>query len=96
NTTITSQNGSEFWSANSIARSNAIPSSKHPGGFLVTMCDGHTTFLSQDLNYRVYCLLMAPDNRNAKWPGQVAPNNVVQYPVAWGNPLTPLTDADLK
>ena len=47
----------------------AKPSSNHPGGFLMTMCDGHTVFISEDIEYRVYALVMAPDSGNAKMPG---------------------------
>jgi hypothetical protein len=48
----------------------ARPSSNHPGGFLVTMCDAHTQFVSQDIDYRVYYLLMTPDSQATKIPGK--------------------------
>ena len=31
----------------------ARPSSNHPGGFLVTYCDGHSSFMGEDTEYRV-------------------------------------------
>jgi len=45
------------------------PSAYHPGGVNVTFCDGHTTFMSQDVQYSIYCLLMTPDGANCNTPG---------------------------
>ncbi len=84
---------------------NARPSSRHPGGFLVTFCGGNTQFMSEDIEYRVYCLVMAPDNTNASDPnGTYPPGQAMAYPGAWYRggtanqmiPLTPVTDAELQ
>jgi hypothetical protein len=78
---------------------NGRPSSNHPGGFVVTMCDGHSQFMSEDIEYRVYCLLMAPDNASARWPSNTpSPVIPVQYPTSWApsGPLTPLSEADFQ
>jgi prepilin-type processing-associated H-X9-DG protein len=45
------------------------PSSPHPGGFLVTYCDGHTAFMSQDIAYQIYAALMTPRGSQARPPG---------------------------
>lgn len=37
-----------------------FPNSNHPGGVTVTMCDGSATFLSEDIDLRVYAHLMTP------------------------------------
>jgi prepilin-type processing-associated H-X9-DG protein len=61
---------------------NARPSSNHPGGAIVLFCDGHTRFLSQDIDYGVYCLLMTPDGRECNAPGQtelVKPSQANNY-----------------
>jgi prepilin-type N-terminal cleavage/methylation domain-containing protein len=48
----------------------ARPSSNHPGGVVVSYCDGRATFLSEKVKYsEVYCKLMTPDGDNAKEPG---------------------------
>ena len=47
----------------------ARPSSAHPGGFLVTYCDGHTAFMSQDVTYQIYAELMTPRGSHARQPG---------------------------
>ena len=63
------------------------------------MCDGHSQFMSEALEYRVYCLLMAPYSQGAKDPKS---GNVLGYPIKWYsgqnavNPLIPVTDADLN
>lgn len=74
---------------------NGRPSSNHPGGFIATMCDGHSQFISEDIEYRVYCLLMTPDGANAKYPNGGA---MVGYPMTWApaGPLTPLSEADFQ
>ncbi len=80
--------------------SNARPLSSHPGGFIVTMCDGSSKFVSEDIEYRVYCLLMALDSVNAQGTIYMA-NVTVDYPKEWRTPqivtgiLTPLTASDL-
>jgi prepilin-type N-terminal cleavage/methylation domain-containing protein/prepilin-type processing-associated H-X9-DG protein len=78
---------------------NGRPSSSHPGGFIVTMCDGHSQFMSEDIEYRVYCLLMAPDNSTTATKD---PNNPsFAYPTGWLTPVAPFTvlplsDADFQ
>ena len=43
----------------------AIPSSRHPGGFVVSFCDNHTRFLSSEIQYSVYALIMTPKGSTA-------------------------------
>jgi prepilin-type processing-associated H-X9-DG protein len=47
------------------------PASNHPGGVNVSFCDGHVRFLSQDIDYFVYCLLMTPYGAQCNTPGTV-------------------------
>ncbi len=44
------------------------PSSFHSGGVVATFADGHGQFLSEDLDYLVYTLLMTPDGAKARMP----------------------------
>jgi prepilin-type N-terminal cleavage/methylation domain-containing protein len=73
------------------------PSSNHPGGFIVTMCDARSQFMSEDVEYRVYCMLMSPNGQGVKNPKFGTP---VVYPDSWAPPptrmLTPITEADLN
>jgi len=83
----------------------AKPTSAHPGGFIVTMVDNHSFFVSQDIEYRVYAMVMAPWSSQAE---NIDPktNMIVPYPTtlvaptpgAWvdtsGN-LVPVTEDDL-
>jgi prepilin-type N-terminal cleavage/methylation domain-containing protein len=90
-------------------RSSGRPASNHSGGFFVTFCDGHTQFMSESIEYRVYCLLMSPDSQAAKYRPTAAnpanstnPNGVpFVFPTAWlvggiNTPLKALTDADIN
>lgn len=57
---------------------NARPSSQHPGGVNVLFCDAHGRFLSQDVDYRVFCLLMSSYGKQVMPPGAMsAPNTAV-------------------
>jgi prepilin-type processing-associated H-X9-DG protein len=47
----------------------ARPSSIHPGGYLLTFCDGHVQFMSNDMQYQVYALLMTPNGPQTRAPG---------------------------
>jgi prepilin-type N-terminal cleavage/methylation domain-containing protein/prepilin-type processing-associated H-X9-DG protein len=66
------QRGSNSTSALTFAR----PSSYHPGGVNVIFCDGHGRFLSQDIDYYVYCLLMSTNGQKVRLPGsnKILPN----------------------
>lgn len=51
---------------------------------MVLFCDGHTRFLSEEIDYGVYCLLMTPDGRECNSPGQTklvppSPANNYEY-----------------
>jgi len=54
------------------------PSSNHPGGVNAAFCDSHVRFLSQDIDYTVYCLLMTPYGKMCNTPGM--PNNAIDPP----------------
>jgi prepilin-type processing-associated H-X9-DG protein len=41
----------------------ARPSARHPGGVLMTFCDGHSQFFSETLDYGVYQGIMTPYGR---------------------------------
>lgn len=47
----------------------ARPSSRHGDGAVVSFCDGHTYFLVDDIDYRVFQHLMTPDSKSAAIPG---------------------------
>lgn len=51
----------------------ARPSSRHEGGVNVVYADGHTDFLIDDLDYRIYAAHMSPDGQDATWPGSNKP-----------------------
>ncbi|REK17532.1 MAG: DUF1559 domain-containing protein [Planctomycetota bacterium] len=77
------------------------PSSNHSGGFIVTMCDTSAKFMSDEIEYRVFCLLMAPYNAGAKFrvpdTTTMRPVDLI-YPNGWltgSGRLKPLTDEDV-
>jgi hypothetical protein len=80
----------------------AKPSSAHSGVFLATMVDGHTLAVSENIDYRVYVMVMAPwssasENRDPNLTPP-SPNDLVQYPPTWfdmtGN-LRAVSESDL-
>ncbi|HTU23948.1 MAG TPA: DUF1559 domain-containing protein [Pirellulales bacterium] len=76
----------------------ARPSSAHSGGFNITFADGHTAFMSQDVQYQVYAELMTPRGAYAR-PAGSGPYNPGTAPTAalqawqtapvWDDPLGP-------
>jgi prepilin-type N-terminal cleavage/methylation domain-containing protein/prepilin-type processing-associated H-X9-DG protein len=72
------------------------PSSRHPGGFVLLFCDGHTTFVSDQIGYEVYARLMSSNGRRVRPPlSSAAPSN-------WFNPSDgwllnkPVSEADYQ
>lgn len=49
----------------------ARPSSHHAGGVVVSFCDGHQVFVSEQVDYQVYQHLMTPDSAKAGLPGKL-------------------------
>jgi prepilin-type N-terminal cleavage/methylation domain-containing protein len=47
----------------------ARPSSRHSGGFVMSFCDASVKFVSEEIEYKTYALLMTPNGRNAREPG---------------------------
>lgn len=49
----------------------ARPSSFHPRGVNMAFCDGKVRFVSDSMDYYVYCLLMSPYSAKVKMPGSL-------------------------
>jgi prepilin-type N-terminal cleavage/methylation domain-containing protein len=64
-------------SAEELRYQYARPSSYHAGGAVATFCDGSTRFLSEQIEYPTYQLIMTPDGKNAKVAGDptIPPNS---------------------
>ncbi|HUT14557.1 MAG TPA: DUF1559 domain-containing protein [Thermoguttaceae bacterium] len=50
--------------------------SNHPGGVNATFCDNSQKFLSENINYGVYCLLMTPNGPKAGQTGTVSDSDL--------------------
>ena len=66
---------------------NARPSSRHPSGVNSLFCDGHSRFLSQDIDYLVYCLLMTSDGPQVQPPGAMMPPNTATWTMLRNSPI---------
>jgi prepilin-type N-terminal cleavage/methylation domain-containing protein/prepilin-type processing-associated H-X9-DG protein len=71
------------------------PSSNHPGGFNTVFADGSAKFISDQVSYRVYTLLMTPYGKKTKEPGTGVPTaNGPGAPAPWVGGI--LNEADLN
>jgi hypothetical protein len=51
--------------ANANSNYAARPASSHPGGVIVVFAGGNTRFVRDDIDYKIYCLLMTPNGAHA-------------------------------
>ena len=74
------------------------PSSSHPGGVLMTFCDGHTIFLKDTIGTNVYCHLLTPNTvgtLNGSNPGGATATAMAG--VSGGFlPTVPLSEGDFR
>ena len=56
-----------------LDNNHARPSSNHSNGFNVCMADGSTRFISESVDYQIYCLLMSSSGRKCRDPGTTTP-----------------------
>lgn len=54
----------------------ARPSSRHPGGVIVSFCDGHQTFISETIDWGVYRHAMTPWGKKAGLVGVLDPGKL--------------------
>lgn len=66
---------------------NARPASRHPGGTMVVFCDGHSRFLSQELEYGIFCLIMSPNGKNVRPAGSLTPSASTNFYYLQNTPL---------
>lgn len=62
----------------------ARPSSYHRGGVNVVFCDGSTQFLSETMDYTLFCRLMTPNGASVKMAGSEEP-----VPAAYRQGISP-------
>lgn len=64
----------------------ARPSSVHPGGFMVGMCDGSVKFMSDQTAYRIYAVLMTSRGERANDPSAAPLANYDDARPVWQSP----------
>ena len=89
-------NGSSSPAAINFAR----PSAKHRGGYNVTMCDGSVRFLSDQVPYFIYGLLMTPRGAYSRNTGGTSfttyqPQYIIGGQPSAGGQLHPISETDL-
>lgn len=60
------------FTGNSVSQYFMHPSSNHPTGVNVSFCGGNVQFMSQDIDYSVFCLLMTPWGQFTNTPGSTS------------------------
>jgi prepilin-type processing-associated H-X9-DG protein len=63
-------NGPTSENGEATEMSQCRPSSRHPGGVNMTFADGRTQFISDNIDYQLYSLLMTPEGRKSTPNGQ--------------------------
>jgi prepilin-type N-terminal cleavage/methylation domain-containing protein/prepilin-type processing-associated H-X9-DG protein len=83
--------------SSSDASFNAYPSSNHPGGVVVTFCDGHTMFLKDSIAPHVYAQLVTSDSKYVAGTGYTTNSAVVNTWLST-SPTTPyaLSESDFR
>jgi prepilin-type N-terminal cleavage/methylation domain-containing protein len=61
------------------------PASAHPNGFLVVMCDNSVHWMSENISYGVYAVLMTSDGAKAADPAQPLSSQTLPNPI-WQQP----------
>ena len=64
---------------------HARPSSRHGGGAMVAFCDGHTYFLKEGVDPRVYWHLMTPNGKSARVEGTDCKKGIPDPPLSDGD-----------
>jgi prepilin-type N-terminal cleavage/methylation domain-containing protein/prepilin-type processing-associated H-X9-DG protein len=75
----------------------ARPSSRHSGGVNVIFCDGHGSFLSEEVDWTVYKRLLTPSDQKATHPHVTAAQlNQMKNDAQLSKLFAPLSDTDLN
>jgi prepilin-type N-terminal cleavage/methylation domain-containing protein/prepilin-type processing-associated H-X9-DG protein len=76
----------------SLAGFSSMPSSNHPGGAVMSFCDGHTEFVKGSLASTVYAQLLSPND------GGCMAGNATTYAIyrAWRATYAVLNEGDFK
>jgi prepilin-type N-terminal cleavage/methylation domain-containing protein/prepilin-type processing-associated H-X9-DG protein len=82
------QTGQAADSGTSQSTTFARPSSFHSGGVNVAFCDARVKFVSDSIDYYVYCLMMSTNGKRVRQPGssKVLPNFNRALNEAWLSP----------
>jgi hypothetical protein len=59
-----------------LATRTARPSSKHPGGVIVSFCGGRQIFMNDQIDWEVYAHLSTPDSNKSGVPGTFDPGGL--------------------
>ena len=71
------------------------PSSNHPGGVLMTFCDGHVTFIKDSISSNTYCHIITP-NTTADTSATNATYRAMGSATANFNPSAPVSESDFN
>ncbi len=74
----------------------ARPGSSHGSGANVAFCDGHSSYLRDDIDYIVYVQLMTPNGRKCVDPGDHSDTRSSATPISNFRSAPPLSEKDIQ
>jgi prepilin-type processing-associated H-X9-DG protein len=71
------------------------PSSNHPGGVMMTFCDGHVTFIKDSISSNTFCHILTPNTTSDTSTNNIT-YRVMGSSATQFDPATPVSESDFN